>query len=77
MSFTNNQLIGIGVIGFLTLWYLKNKATETVKDVGEAVNPVNQDNIFNRGFNGLYGAVTDGEGTLGTDIADFFHGVDG
>jgi hypothetical protein len=43
--------------------------------VGQAVNPVNPENVFNRGFNALYGAVTDGKGTAGTDIADGVQGI--
>ena len=77
MSFTNQQLIGIGIAGVLAFWYLKNKAVQTAKDVGEAVNPIDQENIFNRGFNAFYGSVTDGKGTLGTDIADWVNGIDG
>ncbi|MDX1800396.1 MAG: hypothetical protein R3303_05650 [Marinobacter sp.] len=56
-------------------WYLKRQATEVIKDTAQAVNPVNHDNVFNSGFNALYGAVTDGKGTLGTDTADAVQSV--
>lgn len=64
---------GVAVVG---LWYVKRKATETIKDVGQAVNPVNHDNVFNRGFNSVYQAVTGSTGTLGTDLADWLNGGD-
>lgn len=57
-------------------WYLKKKAGETLQEVGQAVNPTNPDNVINQGFNSVYKSVTGSEGTLGTDLADFFHGLD-
>ncbi|MDL0433960.1 hypothetical protein QPM17_22730 [Marinobacter sp. TBZ242] len=78
MSFTNQQLLGIGIAGVLALWYLKSKATETVKDVGNAVNPTNPDNVFYEGVNGVGEAVTGDEHfSLGGWIYERFHGVDG
>lgn len=78
MSFTNQQLIGIGIAGLLALWYLKNKATETAKDVGNAVNPTNPENIFYEGVNGVGGAVSgDDDFSLGVWIYERFNGVDG
>lgn len=78
MSFTNNQLIGIGVVGVLALWYLKSKATETVKDVGNAVNPTNPDNVFYEGVNSVGGAVSgDQDFSLGVWLYERFNGVDG
>lgn len=68
-----NVAIAAGVV-VLAGWYLKNKAGQAVEKVGNAVNPVNHDNVFNRGWNAIYGAVTDGKGTLGTDIADWING---
>lgn len=64
---------GVAVAG---LWYLKSKATETVKEVGQAVNPVNHDNIFNRGAQAIWDQFTDGQGTIGTDIADWLNPPD-
>lgn len=62
---------GVAVLG---LWYFKEKTVQTVKDAGQAVNPMNHDNIFNRAFNDIYAGGSDGEGTLGTDLYEFFHG---
>jgi len=64
---------GVAVIG---LWYLKGRTVEAIKDVGQAVNPVNPENIFNQGFEAVYGAVTDGKGTPGTDLADWSDELD-
>jgi hypothetical protein len=63
MNFTNEQLIGIGIVGLLALWYLKNQATEKL-------NPFDQNNAVNTAFNDWYAGGPDGEGTLGTDVAD-------
>lgn len=38
---------------------IAGEVTEAAKDVGEAVNPLNHDNVFNRGFNAATGAVLD------------------
>ena len=64
---------GVAVVG---VWYLSGRGVEVVKDVGQAVNPINHENVFNRGFNALYGAVTGSEGTLGTDVADWSEELD-
>lgn len=64
---------GVAVAG---LWYLKSKATETVKEVGQAINPVNHDNIFNRGAQAIWDQFTDGQGTIGTDIYDWLNPPD-
>ena len=62
---------GVVVLG---AWYLKNRAGQAVTDAANAVNPTNHDNVFNRGAQGLWASVTDGEGTIGTDIYDWIHG---
>lgn len=41
--------------------------------VVEAVNPTSQNNLANRGFNGLYQWATGSDGTLGTDLAGWVH----
>ncbi|MFL1484892.1 hypothetical protein [Marinobacter sp. LN3S78] len=64
---------GVAVVG---VWWLSGRAWETARDVGEAVNPVNHDNVFNRGFEGLYQAVTGSDGTPGTDLAEWSDELD-
>lgn len=64
-------LLGLGLLG---VWYTKAKAVEVVKDAGQAINPVNPDNIFNSGVNSVLQAVTGEEhATLGTKIYEWLH----
>lgn len=65
-------VIVLAVIIVFLYFFLKNK----IAAVGTAVNPVNPNNIINRGFHSVYNVLTDGQGSLGTDIYDFFHGDD-
>lgn len=66
-------LAGVAVAGGL---YMRYKAGETVKDVANAVNPVNHDNVFNQGFEGVYRWATGSQGTPGTDLYDWVHDDD-
>ena len=59
---------GVAVVGAVLL---KNKAVQTVKDAGQAVNPINPENIFNQGAQAVWDQFTDGKGTIGTDIYDW------
>lgn len=59
---------GVVVIG---AWYIKRKAGKAITEAGQAVNPVNRENIFNRAFNGVYGAVTGSEQPAGTDLGQW------
>ncbi len=54
----NTTYIILAVMSLGVAWYLKNEATKAAKAVGEAVNPVSQDNIFNQGFEAVGEAVT-------------------
>ncbi len=40
---------------------------------GHAVNPMNNDNIINQGFESIYQGVTGSTGSLGGDIYDLSH----
>lgn len=73
--FTNKQLGAVAVVGVLGAWYLKNKAVDVAKDVGEAINPVNRDNVFHTGASSLVNnVINDGEELpLGVRIYDWFH----
>lgn len=66
-NLTANQMMLVAGGGVLVVWYLKGQAGKAV----QAINPVNPDNIFNQGFNGLYDGGFDGQGTLGTDIYEW------
>jgi len=66
--FTDKQLMVGGaavVVGGYLLW-------RQASPIIDAVNPTNNNNIFNRGFNSLYEMTwwADEGDTLGTDIAD-------
>ena len=72
----NGQVIStvlvIGAVGG-GLFLISRGVSQGLNSAGTAINPVDQDNIFNRGFNGLFRGVTGSEGTLGTELADFFN----
>lgn len=73
-TFTNSQLIGIGVAGVLGLMYLSKKTSEVATEVGHAVNPINQDNIFYSGVNAVGGHISgDPSWTLGGQIHEWFN----
>jgi len=60
--------IGAGVV----VW----KGKKALSDAGQAVNPVNPDNIFARGVNRIVQAVTgDPDQTLGGQIFDWVNGT--
>lgn len=54
--------------------YVAYKAYTGAGEVVEKVNPTNQNNVFNTGFNSLYRSATGSEGTLGTDLAGVISG---
>ena len=56
------------------LFYAKHKAAQAVDDIGQAINPVNQDNIFASGVNAV-GAKLSGNKhwSLGSWIYDITH----
>lgn len=55
---------GVAVVG---VWFVSRKAT----DAAQAVNPLNHDNVFNRGAQSVWDVFTDGRGSIGTDVADW------
>lgn len=73
--FTDKQLlmlIGSGALAFL---YLKGKIEKTAAQVGNAVNPVNPDNIFYGGVNEIGSSLTGDEHfSLGSWIYEKIHG---
>lgn len=75
-SWTPKNTLIVAGVAVVALWYLKNRTVETAKAVGQAVNPINHDNIFNQGAEGIYGAITGSNGSPGTDLADWVHDGD-
>lgn len=72
-------ILALGLVGAGLLWWGERTAKKVVQAagdgavaVGEAVNPVSQDNIFNKGFEALYGVFRPGK-TLGGDIYEWTH----
>lgn len=73
MKLTNDQknIITIAVVGGVALYLIGRQAAKAASAVGEAINPINHDNIFNRGFNAVFQAVTgDNVNTFGTWLYD-------
>lgn len=71
---TDKQFLILLGVGVGLLWYTKRQAEEAVESVGSAINPVNPDNIFNRGVNALGEAITgDEHWTLGGAIYEAVH----
>jgi len=77
MLLTNKYAwIGAGV-GVLVVAYLTKKAANALVDtgtkIGHAINPLNDDNIFNQGATDLYQWMSGSEGSIGGDIWDYLH----
>lgn len=49
---------GVVVVG---AWYLKRQAGQALASAGQAVNPVNPNNVFSRGVNEVGGAISGDE----------------
>lgn len=71
------MLLGAVVAGLVVgygIYRGAGKAVEVVKDAAEAVNPFNNDNVINQGFEYLYRELTGSEGNPGSDFYDATHG---
>lgn len=69
-------VLAIGVVGAIALYYAKKQASEALTSVGDAVNPISQDNIFNQGANSVVEVLTGDENqTLGGWLYDIFNGT--
>ena len=64
----------VAIVGVVGVWYAKKQASEAVETVGDALNPISQTNIFNRGVNAVVQNLTgDKNQTLGGLIYDVTH----
>jgi hypothetical protein len=72
-KWTANETLMVAGVAVLAGYFVIDSLGDAVKSVGNAVNPVNHDNIFNRAFESIYDGGSDGEGSLGTDLYDFFN----
>lgn len=71
---TNTQMVGVGVAAVVTALFLSYKAGEAAKDLGNAINPTNPDNIFYTGVNAVGESITgDEHWTLGAAIYEWTH----
>lgn len=56
---TKAGAVFVGVVAVSTLAYFTaKKATETVGEVGQAINPLNNDNVFASGVNAVGESIT-------------------
>lgn len=71
MSLLNNkQFIAVGVVGAAGLWFARKQAAKAA----QAINPVNQENVFYQGTNAVGSKLTgDKDFTLGGWIYDITH----
>ncbi len=64
----------VGVVGALGVWYAKNQAIKAAGVVGDAINPVNDGNIFNQGVLAVGRKITGNNAwSLGGWIYDITH----
>jgi hypothetical protein len=72
-----NSKVGAGVvvalIGAGFVYYSARKAGQVVGDVGQAFNPVNQDNMFYGGVNAVGAKITGGSWSLGSWLYNVTH----
>jgi hypothetical protein len=75
MSLAENKyvLIGAGVALCVAL-YLAKRGADAVGAGLNAINPVDPNNIINRGAESVYQTVTGSNGTIGGDFYDATHG---
>jgi len=67
-------IAALAVVGYFAAKKTAAVAQAAASDVGNAVNPVNQDNVFHAGTNAVGEAVTGEKGwTLGGQIYDWLH----
>lgn len=81
VSVNTKEIIVVAAIGACGVWAAKKFIAEPVIDglknaaveTGDAINPVNDDNIFNRGFNAVWQKVTGSPESFGADMYDLVH----
>lgn len=62
--FNNQQFIALGVAGALVIWLASRKAAQ----VANAVNPMNPENVINRGAEAVFTQVTGSEQAPGAAL---------
>ena len=74
MKLSPGQILAIGAVGIagVVVWQTRRAVSDAVSDAANAVNPANNDNIINRGFNSLLGFTQRGT-SFGSAIFDTFN----
>ncbi len=77
MKFANTKVgmvAAVAVVGGVALYLAEKKAREAAADIGHAINPVNNDNIFASGVDSVGAKLTGNENfRLGAWIYDLTH----
>jgi len=70
----SGMVIAVGVVVAALSYVAAKKAAESVSEVGQAINPLNNNNIFASGVNSVVQSLTGDENqTLGGWIYDVTH----
>lgn len=78
MTLTDKQFLYLGAAVVLGVVYLSGRPAAAVKAAGQAVNPVNPENIFYEGTNAVGGAISGRENfSLGVWLYEVIHGENG
>ena len=74
MKLNTNKIIGYGAAGLVVFLGGRKIIKEALGDAGQAINPVNNNNIFKRAVDAVGGAVSEDESwTLGGWVYDITH----
>ena len=74
VKLTDNQLLGLGVAALGVAIFVAVKARQAAKELGEAVNPVNNQNIFSRGVSAVVDVLDDGTRNNSNTLGTWIHG---
>lgn len=69
---TGQAQVLIGVLGLAVAMYALYQTKDTIKSAANAVNPLNNDNVINKGANAIFGMDNKTE-SIGTKIYDLLH----
>jgi hypothetical protein len=70
-------VVAAAAVAAVALYVAQKKAREAAGDMGQAINPLNNDNIFSSGVDAVGARLTGDERfSLGVWIYDITHGID-
>lgn len=77
ISLNTEEIVLTCIIGAGAVYAVKKLVVEPVAEklpeIGEAINPVNNENIFAQGANSIWQAITGSTESIGADIYDLVH----